>query len=131
VDPTPVDPTPVDPTPVDPTPSTDVVVDVPVAAEPDAVVTLPDKKVETGKTITVNTKSETPVKKSIAPEWAKCAEYARAAGVSDDFNGFHTGSIVDIGYCNFCAFFSEKDCFASSKAKSSAGYNGNFVRLGC
>ena len=24
------------------------------------------------------------VKKSIAPEWAKCAEYARAAGVSDD-----------------------------------------------
>ena len=61
-DPTPVDPTPVDPTPVDPTPSTDVVVDVPVAAEPDAVVTLPVEKVETGKTITVNTKSETPVK---------------------------------------------------------------------
>ncbi|MBR2934745.1 MAG: S-layer homology domain-containing protein [Oscillospiraceae bacterium] len=59
---TPVDPTPVDPTPVDPTPSTDVVVDVPVAAEPDAVVTLPVEKVETGKTITVNTKSETPVK---------------------------------------------------------------------
>ena len=59
---TPDDPTPVDPTPVDPTPSTDVVVDVPVAAEPDAVVTLPVEKVETGKTITVNTKSETPVK---------------------------------------------------------------------
>ena len=36
------------------------------------------------RVVAVGTKSETPVKKSIAPEWAKCAEYARAAGVSDD-----------------------------------------------
>ncbi len=59
---------PVDPVdPVDPTPSTpaDVVVEVPEAAEPEAVVTLPVEEVKVGETapaITVNTKTETPVK---------------------------------------------------------------------